>query len=64
MVYGYKTYKCDDGYIITRLSREKINILMEDEQDGIEAREIVKGVYVFTTAVDFCGKNFLRQIRF
>lgn len=46
MVYGYKTYKCDDGYIITRLSREKINILMEDEQDGIEAREIVKGVYV------------------
>lgn len=20
--------------------------------------------YVFTTAVDFCGKNFLRQIRF
>ena len=35
-----------DGYIITRLSREKINILMEDEQDGIEAREIVKGVYV------------------
>ena len=38
--------KCDDGYIITRLSREKINFLMEDEQDGIEAREIVKGVYV------------------
>ena len=32
MVYGYKTYKCDDGYIITRLSREKINILMEDGQ--------------------------------
>lgn len=46
MMYGYKTYKCDDGYIITKESREKINILIEDEQDGIEVREIVKGVYV------------------
>lgn len=46
MMYGYKTYKCGDGYIITRESREKINILIEDEQDGIEVREIVKGVYV------------------
>ena len=25
---------------------------------------VIMYVHVFTTAVDFCGKNFLRQIRF
>lgn len=43
---GYKVYNSDKIYVITKMSREEYNLKLEDNPDGIEARELAKNVFI------------------
>ena len=42
----YHILKNDNCYVITKLTREGYNLKLEDTKDGIEVRELAKGVYM------------------
>lgn len=43
---GYKVYSTDKIYVITKMSREQYNRTLEDNPDGIKARELAKNVFI------------------
>lgn len=44
---GYKVYKSSMGnYIICRLSKDCFNVLIEENENGIEAKQLTKNVYI------------------
>jgi len=43
---GYKVYNSDKIYVITKMTREEYNLALEDNPDGIEARELAKNVFI------------------
>ena len=42
---GYRIYSNESCYVITKMTREQYNLKLQDEPDGIEARELAKGVF-------------------
>lgn len=59
MKYPYFRGLEADRYSFYRVPKALIKVDLFEKMSGD-----AKLLYVFTTAVDFCGKNFLRQIRF
>jgi hypothetical protein len=46
LLHRYKVYECNNYIVLTTMSREKFNIQVEETIDGVEARELTKGVYI------------------
>lgn len=44
--HGYRLLNGGKKYVITKMTRERFNIAIEDNPDGIEARELVPNVYI------------------
>ena len=43
---GYRVYKSDKVKIITKMSRDQYRLKLDDAIDGLEARELVRNVYI------------------
>lgn len=43
---GYSVFQCDDYVVITNYSKDGMRLALENDPDGVEARELENGIYL------------------